>query len=214
MSGSQDLDLQSIERELIAKAEKVTDINILFLDLSSNCTGYSLVQVNFEQKSANFINAGAIWFNKDWDNQEKYHYLYCAITNYFNIVGKIDYCVAEAYMINTKRMMGCQVGPELHGALQVSLAEIGVKYKTILPQTWRKALEIKKLNGDFKEPTREAVAKYITLPEQITSNITGTSRNTPHDLTDAIAISMAFLTRLNITKWNFKNIAIQESIDF
>lgn len=194
---------------------KVGNARLLFLDLSSTCTGYSLVEIDFEHKKAEFLNCGAIWLNKDWDNQQKYHYIFNAITNYFNIVGRIDYCVAEAYMINSKKMMGAAIGPELHGVLQVALAEIGVKYKNILSQTWRKQLGIKKNSeGDFKIPTKLKVEEYVTLPETIISNITGHERTLPNDVTDALAISLGFLTKINVTNFNFKNLKFQERIDF
>lgn len=208
-------DLEKLKKELENDAIKVSDVNLLFMDLSSNCTGYCLVKTNFENKSAKFVNAGAIWFDPDWKNQDKYHYLYNAITNYFNIVGQVDYCIAEAYMINTKRLMGCQVGPELHGALQVSLAEIGVKYSTVPVSTWRKMLGIKKNSeGDFKEPTKILVEQYVDLPEKVSSNITGGERNLPNDLTDAIAIALGSLKKLGIDKYDFKEMKIQEKLEF
>ena len=46
------------------------------MDLSSSCTGYTLVKVDFEGKKAAFVNTGAIWFSSQWDNQEKYHYIF------------------------------------------------------------------------------------------------------------------------------------------
>ena len=54
--------------------QKVENITILFLDLSSNCTGYTVVELDFIKKSAKFKKSGAIWFNQDWKNQEKYAY--------------------------------------------------------------------------------------------------------------------------------------------
>jgi Holliday junction resolvasome RuvABC endonuclease subunit len=215
-----DKDLEELQEDI---GQKVESFNILFLDLSASCTGYSLVTVNFAQKKATFTNAGVIWFNDDWSNQEKYHYLFAAITNYFNIVGQVDYCVAEAYMINQNKMMGSHVGPELHGVLQVSLAEIGVKYKTILPQTWRSLLGIKptvtldkngKKKRDYKLPTKTEVTKVCnTIPAQIVSNITGNTRATPSDLYDALAISMGFLQKIGIKNRDFSSLEIQGPIN-
>lgn len=208
-------ELQHIEEELPGFDEtRVGDARLLFLDMSSNCTGYALAEVNFKTKRANFINCGAIWFSKDWDNQEKYHYIFNAITNYFNVVGKIDYCVAEAYMINSKRMSGCQVGPELHGVLQVALAEIGIKYKSVAVQTWRKHLGIKKNSeGDFKNPCKLKIEEYVKLPETITSNITKVERTFPDDISDALGIGLGFLIKLGIKNFNLKNMKFQENID-
>lgn len=215
-----DKDLQELQDDI---GQKVEAINILFLDLSSSCTGYSLVKVDFTQKKAKFLNAGVIWFNDEWNNQEKYHYLFSSITNYFNIVGQVDYCVAEAYMINQNKMMGSHVGPELHGVLQVALAEIGVKYKTILPQTWRSQLGIKpsvsldkngKKKRDFKTPTKQEVSKVCsTIPAQIVSNITNNNRATPTDLYDALAISMGFLEKIGIKNRDFSSLEVQTPIN-
>jgi len=211
----------SIAEEIEKKAHKVKEVSLLFFDLSSSCTGYTLVKVDFTNKKARFVNTGAIWFNDSWTNQEKYYYLYSAITNYFNIVGQIDLCICEAYMINQKKLMGSQVGPELHGAVQVALAEIGVKYYTILPQSWRKILEIKatttlekgKKVKDFKTPTKNLVLKYANIPGTISSNITGNSRTTPNDVYDSVAIAMGFLKKLNVTNWDFEKLQVQASID-
>lgn len=216
-------DLEALKKEAEEKGQKVQAVNILFLDLSSNCTGYCLATVDFERRSAKFINTGAIWFDDSWKNQEKYHYIFSAVTNYFNIVGQVDLCVAEAYMINQNKMMGSQVGPELHGALQVALAEIGVKYYTILPQSWRKALGITptvtinakgKKEKDFKLPTKNYVLSHAPhIPTHVESNITKNQRVTPFDVFDAVAIGMGFLSKLGITKWDCKDLQVQTSID-
>ena len=215
-------DLEQLKKELDAKGVEVGEVNVLFLDMSSSCTGYSLAKVDFKHKKAKFINAGAIWFEDGMSNQDKYHYIFSAITNYFNIVGQMDLCVAEAYMINSKKKMGSQVGPELHGALQVALAEIGAKYYNILPQSWRAALGIKatvsldkngKKEKDFKTPTKAYIDAIATIPQQIPSNVTGNQRTTPNDVYDAIAIGCGFLSRINIKTFDFKDIKVQESID-
>lgn len=216
-------DLDNLKKQLEDNGQKVTEVSIVFFDLSSSCTGYTLAKVNFENKTARFINSGAIWFSDDWKNQDKYHYLFTAIVNYFNIIGKIDLCVCEAYMINQKKLMGSQVGPELHGAVQVALSEIGVKYYNILPQSWRNAIGIKanttigpsgRKERDFKTPTKEFVLKHIpNIPSHIQSNITVNQRTTPSDVYDSLGVAMGFLTKLGITKWDFKDIKIQEPID-
>jgi Holliday junction resolvasome RuvABC endonuclease subunit len=216
-------DIDQLKSELDKSGHKVEDVNMLFLDLSSSCTGYTLAQVNFTKKKATMINAGVIWFDSSMNNQDKYHYIFNAVTNYFNIVGQIDFCVAEAYMINHKKMMGSQVGPEMHGALQVALAEIGVKYSNILPQVWRSALNIKanvsinakgKKEKDYKTPTKNYIDGLIpNIPQSIKSNVTSNPRATPSDLYDALAISLGFLTKLGITNWDVSKLDVQSPID-
>lgn len=215
-------DFEQLKQSLDAKGVTLGAVNVLFLDMSSTCTGYSLAKVDFKEKKATFINAGAIWFQDSMSNQDKYHYIFSAVTNYFNIVGQMDLCVAEAYMINSKKKMGSQVGPELHGALQVALAEVGVKYWTILPQSWRAALGIKaqvsvnakgKKEKDFKTPTKDYVTKLVSIPAQIESNVTKNLRTTPNDVYDAVAIALGFLAKLGIKDCEFKDLKIQEPID-
>jgi Holliday junction resolvasome RuvABC endonuclease subunit len=211
-------DFESLEKELTEKAEKTKDFHVLVLDMSSTCTGWTVVGIDMAHRKASFDSAGCIWFPADFTNQEKYHYMYKAVTEYFNIIHKIDYCVAESYMINPKRAMGCLVSPEMHGALQVSLSEIGVKYQTMPVQTWRKILGIKptvtfdgsgKKSRDFKEPTKQEVLKYVSIPEQITSNITQNTRTTPSDLYDSLAIALGFLKGINIKSFDFSKLEIQ-----
>lgn len=202
-------------KELDIPEVKLEHVNMLFLDPSSSCTGYCVAEVNFKTKTAKMINCGAIWFDKYWSNQEKYHYIFRAITVYFNIIGQIDYCFAEAYMLNPKKKQGCQVGPELHGAIQVALAEIEVNYKPISPQTWRSQLGIKATkfadgSKDYKTPTADYLKQYVSLPEKIMSNITNVERKTPNDLTDALAICLGTLTKHGITNFDFSEMKIQE----
>lgn len=193
--------------------QKVDSINILFLDLSSSCTGYTIVKLDFTNKKATFKKAGAIWFDPDWKNQEKYAYVFNAIVNYFNIVDQIDFCICEAYMLNPKKRMGSLVGPEMHGAVQVALAEIGVTYMTMPVQTWRKHLGVKKdASGDYKAPTKVEVEKLITLPAEIKSNITGSTRTMPNDLVDALGIALGTLKKWNISNFDFSKIEFQSDI--
>jgi Holliday junction resolvasome RuvABC endonuclease subunit len=199
--------------------ETKAKINILFLDLSSQCCGYAVVSADFESKNATFKSAGAFWLKDSWDTQEKYMYISSALQEYFNIIHKIDYCVCESYRINTKRLMGAQTSIELHGAVALSLAMIGVKYDKIEVSTWRKQLNIRPIitedkNGkktrDYKTPTKDVVSKYLTLPDKIYSNSSGQMRDLPSDLTDAIAQGMGFLKTFNFRHFDFSNTKIQE----
>lgn len=193
--------------------DKVGDTSILFLDLSSNCTGYTVVNLDFINKTAKIKKSGAIWFNPEWKNQEKYSYLFNAVTNYFNIIDQIDFCVCEAYMLNPKKRMGCAVGPELHGAIQVALSEIGVTYMTMPVQTWRKHLGVKKdASGDYKKPTQVQIEKMVTLPQEIKSNITGSMRQLPNDLVDSLGIAVGSLKKWGITNFDFSKTEFQSDI--
>jgi hypothetical protein len=192
---------------------KIGAVNILFLDLSSNCTGYSIVSLDFEKKHAEFKKAGAMWFGSEWKNQEKYGYIFNAIVNRFNIMDQIDFCVCEAYMLNPKKRMGSLVGPELHGAVQVALSEIGITYMSMPVQTWRKHLGVKKdATGDYKEPTKIEIQKLVQLPTEIKSNITGSMRALPSDIVDALGIAVGSLKKWGITSMDFSKIKFQEDV--
>lgn len=105
------------------------------------------------------------------------------------------------------------VGPEIHGCVQVALAEIGLKYMTMPVQTWRKHLGVKKdSSGDYKKPTHNEVAKFVALPTEIKSNITGAMRTLPNDLTDALGIAIGTLKKWGITNMDFSNTEFQPDV--
>lgn len=201
-------DLDNLKEE-IGVGQKVETVNILFLDISSTCTGYCIANVNFDTKKVDFLKSGAIWLDKsDWTRQDKYVYMFNAILNYFWIVEGTDYMVVEEYMLNKRKLHGVQVVIEMHGAIKTAAGENGVTVSSILPQTWRAQLGIKAIKDakgkrDFKTPTKDKVLEYTKVPSRITSNITGKDRNTPSDIYDAVAIAMGWCNKLGLTKWNF-----------
>jgi Holliday junction resolvasome RuvABC endonuclease subunit len=191
-------DIDSLKKEVEKQGQVVEAVNILFLDISSSCIGYSIASVNFSTKQVLWKSAGAIWTDPDWSHQEKYSYAFHALSSYFWIVEAIDYVVVEQYSVNPKKMMGINVVSEMQGAIKAGAWENGVKVTSILPQTWRSILGIKKdkPNNDWKGPTKTYVNQKTQIPADITSNITGKLRQTPSDLYDALAIGMAWLVRL------------------
>lgn len=216
-------ELEQIQKQLEENQVKINDVTLLFLDLSSTCTGFSLFSCNFENKTANCDQVGAIWFNDKWSDQDKYLYLHRAITNYFYIVGKVDYAILEQYSVNMKKRTGMLISPEIHGVTKVALAEVGIKYDTIAVQSWRKELGIKpditigkdgKKSKDFKEPVKIKISELVKLPETIKSNITGQDRQLPNDVTDAIGIGIGSLQKLGFKHISFHNIKFQEEINF
>jgi Holliday junction resolvasome RuvABC endonuclease subunit len=207
-------DLDSLKKE-IAPDKVIEAINILFLDISSACTGYSIANVNFTGKQVKFTKSGAIWLNPNWSHQEKYSYMFGVICNYFWVGEAIDYIVVEQYSVNPKKMMGINVVSEMQGAIKAAAWENGVKVTSVLPQTWRKHLQIKRNSeGDFKQPTKDKVLTYVKVPEESISNITGSSRTTPTDLYDALAIGIAWLIKLGFddTKMKFDDMKFNDHI--
>lgn len=172
---------------------------ILFLDASSSCTGYSKILVDGD--SVAFLSVGCVWFGADWNHGQKYNYLYDLMHNEFS---DIDGLVVEQYSVNMKKGSGILVSPELHGVIKLFSNQMGIEMEYIAPQTWRSVLGIKatktkdskgKAKKDFKVPTAEYVKGIINVPEVILSNITKKERQTPNDVTDAIALSLAWAKR-------------------
>lgn len=204
-------DIEDLQTNLEENNVVITDTNFLFLDVSSTCTGYAIYELNFHTKRAKLKKSGCLWFNSKWDHQEKYSYLSNAISQYFWIVGQIDYLVHEAYSINMNQRQGVMVVPEMIGAVKAAAWENGVKTSEITPQTWRSQLKIKKeqvfnkdgtpkLNGtkkvyDWKKPTKDKILEDLQVPETMFSNITKKERTTPSDVYDAIAVGAGWLTK-------------------
>jgi Holliday junction resolvasome RuvABC endonuclease subunit len=216
-------DIDSLKNE-IPEGQSVTSVNILFLDISSSCTGYAVASVDFTTKQVEWKSAGALWLNPNWSHQEKYCYMHNALSTYFFIVEQVDYIVVEQYSINPKKMAGVCVVPEMHGAIKAGAWENGVKVSSILPQSWRAILSIKpnvsisssgKKKRDYKEPTKNVVEQHLkTIPDKVVSNITGKDRQTPSDLYDAVAIGMAWLDKLGfkVSRQKFNNVGINPHI--
>jgi len=186
---------------------KLGDCHILILDASSSCTGYAILKTDFVNKKASLTKAGCVWFDDNWGHGRKYDYMYTMLQDHFWIVEQIDHIIAEQYSINTKKMSGALVSPELHGVIKAAAYSNGVEVSLMLPQTWRAQLGIKpvitgtgkKKKKDYKTPTAEIVTKTVNLPVKIISNITKNERQLPNDVTDAIAIAIAWAKKNGIT---------------
>ena len=136
-----------------------------------------------------------------------------AIRGYFWIVEATDYIVVEAYNVNPRKMTGVNVVSEMQGAIKAASWDNGVKVVSIMPQSWRSTLKIKKNSeSDFKAPTKERVLEYVNVPEEVLSNLTGKPRKTPSDVYDAIAIGLAWLQRFGIKSINTKSVQFDAHI--
>lgn len=215
------LDIDNLEKKLDENAIKIDNVNIMFLDVSSTCVGYSIASVNFKTKHVNFTDSGCIWFHGKWKHQVKYNYMFNAIVNYFWIVKKIDHIIVEQYRINPKKMMGVEVVIEMQGVIKCAAEENGVNVTSMPIQTWRSVLGVKpditfndsgKKIKDYKKPTKKIVEKYIKIPEKVISNISSTERKTPSDLYDALAIGIGWLEKNNFKKPTFNKMKINSHI--
>lgn len=214
--------VEELKSQVGEDGQVIKTINVLFLDISSTCTGYCIANIDFGTKIVKWTRAGAIWLDNDWEHPVKYNYMFHVISNYFWVAEQVDYIVVEQYSFNKNKMMGVQVVPEMQGAIKCAAEENGVKISSILPQTWRKLLEIKpnitmqgtKKSRDYKEPTKNKVQSYVKIPDEIVSNITGKTRGTPSDLYDALAIGLAWTKRLGFPedKFDFSEMKVNNHI--
>lgn len=210
-----------LEIDLDKNAIRIEDVNIMFLDVSSTCIGYSIANVDFKSKRSKIVDSGCIWFHTKWKHQFKYNYIFHAIVNYFWIVKKVDHIVVEQYSVNPKKMMGVNVVSEMQGVIKCAAEENGVNVTTMPVQTWRSILGIKpdkstdkngKTVKDYKTPTKNKIKEYVDIPDKVVSNITNSERKTPSDIYDALAISLAWLEKNNFRKPTFNEININPHI--
>lgn len=206
--GNEISSISDLEKEIDKNGQKIETVNVLFMDVSSSCIGYTVCSLNFSTKKAVMKNCGAIWLDPNWQHAEKYSYVYNMIVNYFWVVEQIDHICVEQYSINPNKMVGVAVVPEMMGTVKAAGWEHGIKVSSILPQSWRSILGIKpdvttnpksgKKEKDYKAPARRYVDNIMVVPNQIKSNITQITRVTPSDLYDAVCISIAWLQKLGL----------------
>jgi len=216
---SENKELETFKRELNIEEQKVEEVNLLFLDVSSTCTGYAVASVDFSTKKVIWKAAGALWFDSNWSHQDKYVYISRAILEYFYIVQQVDYIVTEQYSINPKKMSGIHVVPEMQGAIKAAAGEQNILVSSILPQTWRSKLKIKKVklpNGksDYKAPTKDKINEYVSVPAKSTSNITKNDRTTPSDLYDAIGVGLGWVIKIGLKPGDFSKIEFNPHIGY
>lgn len=216
--------IEDLQKEIDKNNQSIIEaINVLFLDVSSTCVGYSIISMNFTNKQSVMTKAGCIWLDPNWSHAEKYSYIFSAIVNYFWTVEKIDYVVVEQYSINPKKMIGVAIVPEMMGVVKCAANENGIKVSSILPQTWRSILKIKpdvtttpngKKERNYKDPTKRYVNSLVSVPNQVQSNITANFRTTPSDLYDAVAIGLAWSEKIGFKNVNTKSVLINDHIGY
>lgn len=187
-------------------------INVLFLDVSSTCTGYTIAEFDISDKKApvKITKSGVLWFNDEWDHPTKYAYIFNAILTYFEVVERIDLIIHEQYSVNKDAMNGVMVVPEMIGAIKVAAKENGVKIDSILPQTWRSQTGVKpivtpnpktgKNKRDYKTPCKDIMKDlFKNIPDTMVSNITNKNRATPSDLYDSMGVAIGWLKKNGYT---------------
>lgn len=176
--------------------------NVLCIDPSASHLAYVISEVQGDEL---YIKAaGMLWTKGSWSRGERFLYMDTSLESLIEGIKTDtvpDSVTTEAYFVNFKNKVGVAVIPTINGLIEKNCAKHKVDYSELSASSWRSVLGIKKKNGDFKEPTKHKVEEYIgKVPEEITSNITLKSRNLPHDLTDALAISIARAEQQGIKK--------------
>ena len=158
---------------------------ILFLDISSTCTGYALA------KEGKIKEVGAHWFEKDDTIVDKCNEIYDFVET-FRMSYKIETIIYERYSFNMKNPNGALVCPQLQGAMFVACHGLK-KLEDITPQTWRKHCGLKKAKTEnWKQVTEAYFRALYEIPEKIESNVTGNLRKVPSDYFDALGICIGW----------------------
>lgn len=158
---------------------------ILFLDISSTCTGYCLAD------SGKIIKVGAYWFHKDDGIVQKARKLGEFVQDLIDTHG-VESVIYERFSFNMKNPNGSLSCPQLQGAVFANTR--GTFFVgDITPQTWRKHCGLKKAKTeDWKQVTEAHFRALYDIPEKIESNVTGNLRTTPSDYFDALGMCIGW----------------------
>lgn len=200
----------------------------LFLDISGNCTGYCVAKIEkgssqkLSDATCEIVRAGALWFPKEMNTQQKAYYLYRIICDDFYVVSAITDIIYERYSFNSKQPTGSLVLPFLIGAVMVASQDVPslpMGVEEIPPQTWRSQCGIKYVTVDGKRDYKTPTIKYFKkqygskIPEKILSNVTGNERQIPNDLYDALGVCEGWHRKLGVTKFKLKNGAFNSQLN-
>ena len=192
---------------------------ILFLDPSSEHMGFAIMTCSGDR--AIIEKAGMLYASSSWDLGRKLHYMYSAI-KYLVLNFQINTIVTEMFEMPKFRQMGISVIPTINNNLKMLSYEItsetggSIEVVEWPISSWRKNLGIswvpaKKANGeliktekgnykqDWKIPAKNKVEEFlkIKIPDQLLDNSSLKLRKTPYDLSDCLAISIAYALKHN-----------------
>lgn len=186
---------------------------LLVIDPSASHSGFCIIDLN--GNTASIAYAGMIWTKDSWSKGKRLQYTY----NAFNELLKLNITdiVTESFFVNPKQLSGSLVLPIINGFLEKLAEDYSITYSESTPPNWRKVLGIKPIidakgKRNWKIPASSLVSTYIKLPSEIISNITGKLRAVPHDLTDAIAISLAKAKDLGYTNLKYNSDCFNNTI--
>ena len=112
-----------VEQDILDNAPEVASDEAfrLFLDLSSNCTGYTVARM--EGRKCYISRLGVMWFGADWENGQKYHHLHQAVGEFYSTNAVVD-IIYEAYHVNPNQVGNSLVVPEMIGAMKAACYDI------------------------------------------------------------------------------------------
>lgn len=194
---------------------------IIVLDPSTSHLAY--VYIDLTDKEAIVQRVGMLWTKESWGMGQKLDYMHNALDAL--IEEDLAEYHTEAYFVHFGRPSGISAIPTINNMFRMLIWRKTGKelLNEISPTSWRKTLGIKPevINGkkDFKVPTKKKVESLVgNMPETIISNITGKLRALPHDITDALAISLAIAKEkgyntFSMSRNAFDNTEIKERLD-
>jgi Holliday junction resolvasome RuvABC endonuclease subunit len=185
----------------------------LLVDPSSSHLAWVLVQLDLDAKEMYVVATGMLWTKDSWSKAQRYRYMLKAAGILLDGTDHIipHVVVTESFFMNPKLPMGSAVVPTINALISMAADEKEVIYQELGPSAWRAILGIKSVTvgskRDYKIPTANYVKKFISVPENIKSNINLKERQLPHDITDALAIALAVAKHHGVYKIEVANTA-------
>jgi Holliday junction resolvasome RuvABC endonuclease subunit len=181
---------------------------ILFIDPSASHLAYCMADLDLDAKKMDIIATGMLWTKGTWQRGKRYKYMQNCInllfTGYVNILPKA--VVTEGFFINPKQMFGASVIPTVNAFIEMAADTNKAKYLEIGPPSWRSILGIKaqktaENKRDYKTPTANLVKHRLgEIPSKMPSNLDKKERKTPNDVTDVLAIALAYAQSQGVNK--------------
>lgn len=187
---------------------------ILFIDPSSEHLGWCIM--SYQGNTALIEKSGMLYASSSWELGRKLHYMHHGL-KYLVQNFQVNQIVTEMFEMPKFRQMGISVIPTINNNLKMLSYEITSETGGSLDvlewpiSSWRKNLGIswvpaKNSKGellltdkgnskqDWKIPAKIKVEETlkIKIPDQILSNSDLKMRKTPYDLSDCLAISIAY----------------------
>lgn len=187
----------------------------LVIDPSSEHLGFCIMSCSGD--TATIEKAGMLYASSSWDLGHKLHYMYEGI-KYLVQYFRVNVIVTEMFEMPSFRQMGVSVIPTINNNLKMMAYELNcatggdIQVVEWPVPSWRAQLGISsgipaldkhgqikltksgRAKKDFKIPAKNKVEEIlnIKIPDKLLNNSDLKFRAVPYDLTDCIAISIAY----------------------